>query len=160
MASFFYRLKEKIMYKSLINVVFLALLTSCTTAVTGRGHDLSVEMVKNIIPGKTTKNEIEHNLGSPNTITLDNKWIYMSSLESRMAFFKPKILDRNILEIKFNHDIVDNYEYHDNVKTIDIVAHTDETKIRGLKRNEFKSFVKNIGKFSAPQGRRGKKPKF
>ncbi|MBR2273447.1 MAG: outer membrane protein assembly factor BamE [Alphaproteobacteria bacterium] len=53
-----------------------------------------------------SQEEVREILGSPSVISsLDHKsWIYMNSTMRRLAFLKPKEIERNVLAVEFNLD--------------------------------------------------------
>ncbi len=68
------------------------------------GNNVSEEKYQKLQINKSSKPEIEKMLGSPNfTSTLDEKtWYYLYENRSKLLFFPYKILNRNLVELKFN----------------------------------------------------------
>ena len=101
---------------SIHKMFFLSLLlmtiSGCAndTFLVHNGNMPSSEKTSEIKQGQTMS-EVESVLGSPSAVTsFDGKtWIYMSSTLKKVAFFKPKEINREILAISFNDNIANLY---------------------------------------------------
>ena len=82
------------------------LLASCTPVVSQRGYLPDAAGEASIRVGLDTKDSIQQRLGDPSTQATfgSDAWYYISSTEKQVAFFDPKIENRNILAVHFDKD--------------------------------------------------------
>ncbi|MDE2462712.1 MAG: outer membrane protein assembly factor BamE [Alphaproteobacteria bacterium] len=80
--------------------------SGCTPVISKRGYLPDPVAEASIVVGKDTKETIEKKLGDPTTKSnfSGRSWFYISSVQQRVAFFPPTILDRDILAIRFNKE--------------------------------------------------------
>ena len=100
--------------------------------------------------GVTSKNTLLNAFGSPTIISFYNDkevWIYYSENIKHILFFKPKVIEREALVIKF-----DNEDRVSNIKKIDLgdedrefFFNQNRTFVKSHKNNFFKSIYENIG---------------
>lgn len=59
-----------------------------------------------IKPGEDTRSTVLAQLGSPSSEGLfdTNTWFYFSDVQERFAFYKPKVVERSIVAIRFGED--------------------------------------------------------
>ncbi len=59
-----------------------------------------------IKPGEDTRASVSAQLGSPSTkgVFDTDTWFYISEVQERLAFYKPKVADRSITAIRFGED--------------------------------------------------------
>ena len=79
-------------------------LTGCEPRLGIRGNLPDPELVARLEIGQTKRDEVFQLLGSPSTTALFDleTWIYFYERTETQAFFKPEILQRNVLVIKFS----------------------------------------------------------
>jgi outer membrane protein assembly factor BamE (lipoprotein component of BamABCDE complex) len=97
------------MRKSAILAASLLLLplTACLTPARDfHGYIPDEVQPYDIKPGEDTRSSVMAQLGSPSTEGLfDTKtWFYISDVQERFAFYKPKVADRSITAIRFGDD--------------------------------------------------------
>ena len=94
--------------RAILAVGLLALpLTACLTPSRDyHGYVADEAQPSEIQPGEDTRSTVLAQLGSPSTKSLfdDNTWIYMSELQERVAFYRPRVKTRNITAIAFGTD--------------------------------------------------------
>jgi outer membrane protein assembly factor BamE (lipoprotein component of BamABCDE complex) len=85
-------------------VLALTLLGACDPRVNVRGNTPDPELVEEIQPGSSTRNDVVRLLGTPSTLSTfrDNTWYYMGHRSEELAFFKPEILERSVLVVNFD----------------------------------------------------------
>lgn len=94
--------------KNRANVFALALATvslvACSPKLDTRGAMLDPESVQEIKPGVHTRNEVAQRLGTPSSLaTFDDKtWYYIGKKEETVAFLKPKVVEQQVIAIKFD----------------------------------------------------------
>ncbi len=90
-----------------VAVVLLAgSLMSCTPRVNTRGNLPDSELVAELVAGEITKEEVAELLGSPSTIgSFGNEaWFYISEQTETLAWFEPKVKERNVLVLEFDKE--------------------------------------------------------
>ena len=133
--------------------LFLILIIGCQKQVETRGNSLDPKLVSSIKPGIHKRYHIERLLGSPSTIaTFDEElWYYIGSSVKTFSFFKPELLKRKVLVIKFDQKgFVRNIRHLDttNQKEIDFVERKTPTK--GKELTFIQQAIGNVGKFRKP----------
>lgn len=85
-------------------VAVLASAAACAPRVTSNGNLPDAELVKEIKPGVHTRAEVIRMIGSPSSVsTFDkNTWYYISKKTETLAFFEPKVVDQQVLLIRFD----------------------------------------------------------
>jgi outer membrane protein assembly factor BamE (lipoprotein component of BamABCDE complex) len=83
-----------------------ALSAACTPSVSFQGYQAIEARPADVKVGADTKNTVRTKLGSPSTVsTFDpNVWFYISQISQHQAFYKPKVIRRDIVAISFNKD--------------------------------------------------------
>ena len=114
------------------------IMTGCESHVDSRGNSPDPKIVISIQPGIHKRHDVEKRLGTPSTITaFDNEvWYYISGRVKSVAFFKPKLLKRRILTVKFDkngivqHQLVNHLPLGRNVdeaiRMVDALHHNQE----------------------------------
>ena len=126
------------------------IVSACSFRVDNTGYMFENTDINIIKKGVTSKNTLLTTFGSP-TITsfYDDKevWIYYSENIKHILFFKPKVIDRDVLVIKF-----DNEDRVNNIKKIDLgdedrefFFNQNKTFVESHKSNFFKTIYENIG---------------
>src|SRR4051812_21889785 len=79
-------------------------LAACSPTVDTRGNLAEKERLDQIQPGVTTRDDIATILGTPSaTGTFDpNTWYYIGARTEKTAFFRPDVVERKIVVIKFD----------------------------------------------------------
>ncbi len=85
-------------------VALTAAATACSPRVDTRGNVPDAEMVAQIKPGLHTRNEVAGMLGTPSSLaTFDQKtWYYISKKTETTAFFDPKVVEQQVVAVKFD----------------------------------------------------------
>ncbi len=87
--------------------VFALPLTGCLSpSLDFHGYIADEVQPYDIKPDEDTRSSVMAQLGSPSTEGLfdTNTWFYVSDVQERFAFYKPKVSDRSITAIKFGED--------------------------------------------------------
>ncbi len=128
-----------------------AALAACTPRLDVRGNLPDPDDVLAVQPGITTRDQVAQILGSPTAVgTFDDKtWYYMSKRTETTAFFDPKVLDQEVLVVKFDDNgvVSDMRLYGDeNAQTVIPVART--TPNLGQEMTVLQQLIGNIGRFN------------
>ena len=82
-------------------------LTACLTPARDfHGYVADDAQPRDIKPDEDTRSSVLAQLGSPSTESVfdDKTWMYISDVQERVAFLKPKITKRSITAIRFGED--------------------------------------------------------
>ena len=81
-------------------------LSGCESRLDTRGNLLDPEKVLEIQPGELTREEVVEILGSPSSITAfgSDAWYYIAQRTKTIAFFAPKVTERQVLVVNFAKD--------------------------------------------------------
>jgi outer membrane protein assembly factor BamE (lipoprotein component of BamABCDE complex) len=129
----------------------LLLLGACAPRVDTHGFMPNPELIEQVEPGQVSKLDVADILGSPSTIaTFDNDtWYYITQKTQNFAFFKPEIVDQQVLVVNFDdQDIVSNvnrYTIEDGL-IVDPVSRTTPTV--GNELTFLQQLFGNIGRFA------------
>jgi outer membrane protein assembly factor BamE (lipoprotein component of BamABCDE complex) len=126
------------------------IVSACSFRVDKSGYMFENTDINAIKKGVTSKNTLLTTFGSP-TITsfYEDKevWIYYFENIKHILFFKPKVIERDVLVIKF-----DNENRVNSIKKIDLADEDREfffnqnkTFVESHKSNFFKTIYENIG---------------
>lgn len=138
------------MKKILLNIILLIATSSCITRLEKHGYMFDQADYEMMQEGITSKEKVLRIFGSPTIISdLDNDeaWIYYSEEVKRLLFFMPKITERNIIVIRFNHEDVIS-----KLRKIDLTQEEKKLKfsaqhtvVESQKIGFFKSLFGNVG---------------
>ena len=123
---------------------------ACSFRVEKSGYMFDNNDIDFIKKGVTSKTTLLKSLGTPTIVSqIDDKelWIYYSENTKHILFFKPTIIDRDILLLKFDEESRVN-----DIKKLDLndedkqyFFNQNKTFVQGHKNNLFKSIYENIG---------------
>lgn len=92
-------------FNFVFSLLFISFLSACSSDVflVHNGNMPADDKIAQVSKGQS-RDEVLEILGSPSAVsTLNaNEWLYMSSTVRRVAFLKPKILERDVLTISFD----------------------------------------------------------
>lgn len=122
---------------------------ACAPIASHNGFQAIEQNPKDIKVGLDTKSTVRGKLGSPSgTSTFDpNVWFYMSQIKHRVAFRRPRVVERNVTLVTFDKDSeqvasVNNYTLKDGK----VVAFNGrETPTRGRELTILEQILGNIG---------------
>ncbi len=131
--------------------LFIVFLNACSSDVflVHNGNMPSDDKVAQIQIGQSME-DVEDILGSPSSISTlnENEWIYMSSTLKKVAFFTPKIVDRDVLTIRFDDagkvSKISKLNEKDGKK---VKIDSDETESGGHNPGFFKKYFGGVGQY-------------
>lgn len=132
----------------------LFFLSSCLARVEKSGFMFDVYETSNISKNITSKQTIITNMGNP-TIKSDldgeETWIYLAEEIKHFLFFKPKVVSREILAMRFDEDSIvsDVWRLDLNSENEKIKFNQKQTEVESHKTNSIKAFFENIGQVRA-----------
>ena len=132
------------------------LLASCSPIVENYGHQWDSDDFKQIIEGQSGKDDVKAVLGTPST-TGDfgsNVWYYISTKRERVAFFKPEIVEQDVVAVLFDEeDHVKRVSRFNTKDKREVVIVGKVTPAEGKEMGILEQFLGNLGRFNAPGGR-------
>jgi outer membrane protein assembly factor BamE (lipoprotein component of BamABCDE complex) len=127
-------------------------LAGCHATVDPRGNLPTPEQLSQIKPGVTDKATVTRILGSPSSVAEfePNTWYYISQKTKEIAFFKPEIIDQQVLAIDFDKDGT----VHDvRRRTLDdrvaVSPNPHATPAPGREFTVWEQLIGNFGRFSS-----------
>lgn len=135
-----------------------AALAACQARVQTHGFMPNPGLVGQVEAGKQNKRDVNQLLGTPSTVaTFDSDvWYYITQRTENYAFFRPEIVDQQVLVVSFDDagvvDDVHGYTLEDG-KIVDIVSRTTPTV--GNELTFLEQLFGNVGRFTDKQGGAG-----
>jgi outer membrane protein assembly factor BamE (lipoprotein component of BamABCDE complex) len=130
------------------------LLTGCETIVDQRGFAPTPGSVEKLEVGSQSREDVVRLIGSPSTVATfnPNVWYYITQKQETYAFFKPQMLEQNVLQLTFNEtgrlQAMKKYELADG-KDIEMVSRITPTA--GKELTVLEQIMGNVGRFSGPR---------
>jgi len=136
--------------KTFFIAIFISLaISSCISRVEKHGYMFDLSDHQLLTEGIFTKNKVLQLMGSPTLISdLDGRevWIYYAEDVRKLLFFKPDIINREIIMLSFNKNEtltkLENYSL-ENEKNLRFAE--NYTKVHSNKNGVFKSIFGNVG---------------
>ncbi|WP_091738808.1 outer membrane protein assembly factor BamE [Phenylobacterium immobile] len=140
------------MFRRALTIVAAAAIlgsAACAPIASHNGFQAIESDPKDIKVGVDTKSTVRGKLGSPSgASTFDpNVWFYMSQVKHRVAFRRPRVVERNVTLVSFNKETeqvmaVNNYTLKDGK----VVAFNGrETPTRGRELTILEQILGNVG---------------
>jgi outer membrane protein assembly factor BamE (lipoprotein component of BamABCDE complex) len=104
-----------------------------------------------IEPGVDTKETVLRRLGTPSTESLVDQttWYYVTSTQERFAFYEPRVVDREVLVVRFREDgVVDSTDTFGEEKGKPVRYSADRTPTRGRELGIIEQIFGNVGRAS------------
>ncbi|MDP6515023.1 MAG: outer membrane protein assembly factor BamE [Alphaproteobacteria bacterium] len=142
-------------------IVALSGLPACTPRVDTHGFMPRPEFIEQLEPGKQNRDAVVRLMGSPSSIsTFDSStWYYITQRTKNFAFFKPEVVDQNILVIAFDEQgllsDIRRYTLEDGL-IVDPATHITPTA--GKEMTFIQQLFGNIGRFAKPAPAAGPGP--
>jgi outer membrane protein assembly factor BamE (lipoprotein component of BamABCDE complex) len=127
---------------------------SCAGRVDTRGNLADPEVVSQITPGESTRGTVEDLLGSPTTVATfnDQTWYYIGRKTEKVAFFKPDVLEQQVVAIHFDPaGVVDDVKIYgpDDSREVEIVDRATPTA--GKELSVLQQIFGNLGRFNTDE---------
>lgn len=138
-------------------------LSACSPKVDTRGYVRDEEWKKEIIAGKTTRDDVLGKFGSPSSRSSfgEETWYYMSARKETYAFLRSEVADQDVVRITFDPSgVVSKVETYDKSSVQDVKVVDRTTPTEGHTYGFFEQIIGNIGRFNRGSdkdgpGRRG-----
>lgn len=133
-----------------IFIAFLFLLSACAGTIDTRGNMPNPEQLSLVKPGELSKDDVAAMLGTPSSTSSfdDDSWYYINEKVKTVAFMDPKVLERNVIAVKFDKKgIVKDVVYYDlsdsrKIKPVDRITPTTGSEMTFLEQ-----MFGNLGRF-------------
>jgi outer membrane protein assembly factor BamE (lipoprotein component of BamABCDE complex) len=129
-----------------------ALISACSPVVDSRGNLPDDDAVLQVQPGIDDRSQVAKLLGSPSAIATfnDKTWYYISKKTRRVAFFDPKVLDQEVLAIRFDDNgVVSDMKIYGLEDARSVTPDPEETPTSGKELTILQQLMGNIGRFSS-----------
>lgn len=136
--------------RALAGAALLAL-AACSIPIDQRGNLPEKAALEQIKPGVTDKATVTRLLGSPSSIaTFDTStWYYISQKSKSVAFFKPDLLDQEVVAIDFDKDgLVRDIRHRGMEDAQAVTPNPNATPAPGREFSFIEQLIGNFGKFS------------
>jgi outer membrane protein assembly factor BamE (lipoprotein component of BamABCDE complex) len=133
------------------------LIAGCSTTVDQRGNLPDEAKLELIRPGITSKETVSQLLGTPSsTSTFDSRtWYYISRRTEQFAFFKPDLLDQQVVTVTFDENgVVQDVTRRGMEDRREVSMVTRVTPTPGRELGFMEQLVGNLGRFNAADSSR------
>lgn len=137
-------------FLSCLVVVFIVFsVSSCVKSVTTRGYIIEPELLEDLTVSVTTKQDVLQKLGSPSVASTfgEESWYYIHSKMEAVAFYKPRVIEQDIIAIEFHTNgtiqSINRYTIKDRKQ---IAYIEDITKMGGSRLGVMEQLLGNVGK--------------
>jgi outer membrane protein assembly factor BamE (lipoprotein component of BamABCDE complex) len=137
---------------SMAAIAALSAAAACAPVQTYNGFrsDRNNQEIPDPQVGVDTRSTVQQRFGSPSTTAVFDQtaWYYVSSVQERVAFYTPRITDRDVMVVRFDGDTVAAVEKY-GVERGRIVSYNDEvTPTRGPELSVLEQLLGTIGQTS------------
>lgn len=126
----------------------------CETIVDTRGFAPTPGSVEKLETDTQSREDVVRLIGSPSTVATfnPNVWYYITQKQEYYAFFKPSMLEQNVMQLTFNDSgrltAIKKYDLGDS-KDITMVSRITPTA--GKEITVLEQIMGNVGRFSGPR---------
>lgn len=139
----------------LASLTALALTGCLDIPVDQRGNLPDPAILGQINPGVTDKATVTRLLGSPSSIAAfdDGTWYYISQKTKEVAFFKPQLLDQEVVAIDFDKDgVVREVRHRGLDDRVAVAPNPNATPAPGREFSFLEQLIGNFGRYSGAPG--------
>lgn len=126
----------------------------CESIVDQRGFAATPGSVEKLETDTQSREDVVRLIGSPSAVATfnPNVWYYISQKQEYYAFFKPAMLEQNVMQLTFNDSgrltAIKKYDLGD-AKDIQMVSRITPTA--GKEITVLEQIMGNVGRFSGPR---------
>jgi outer membrane protein assembly factor BamE (lipoprotein component of BamABCDE complex) len=125
--------------------------TGCEETVDVRGNLPHASTLKEIKPGVQKRSDIQRLLGTPSAVSTFDKevWYYIGGRVKTVSFFKPEVLERKVVTVRFtDKGVVENIDVSDapTEKQFELVER--ETPTKGRELTFLQQLIGNVGRIN------------
>ena len=147
----FKKLRSRSFSALIVLVAASVILSACTSRYATRGNLPDPDRLEEVIPGEVHARDVAEILGTPSTFSTfgGESWYYISERVEYYAFLEPEILDRKVLQVRFNKQgMVEWVGQKDNQQGRNIVFVDRTTPTAGNEITFFEQIFGNLGRFN------------
>ena len=129
-----------------ITIIFCA----CEPRIATHGFMPREELVSQLSPGEQDKRLVSQVMGTPSSIGSfdDNVWYYITQRTEKQAFFKPQVIEQQVLVLFFDEkEILQSIEKYNLEEAQLIEPLDDKTPTVGRKLTILQQLFGNLGRF-------------
>ena len=123
--------------------------TACSPVRDIHGFTAAAEEQLTVEPGVDTKETVARRLGTPSTDSMLDQltWYYITSTQERFAFYAPRVVDRQVMAVRFRADgVVDSVDRFGEEKGKIVQYSEDRTPTRGRELGIIEQIFGNVGR--------------
>jgi outer membrane protein assembly factor BamE (lipoprotein component of BamABCDE complex) len=140
---------------SAIAVALAAATSACAPVQTYNGFrpDRNNAEIPDPQVGVDTRATVQQRFGSPSTTAVFDQttWYYVSSIQERVAFYTPRITERQVMVVRFDGDVVAGVERFGLERGRIVSYSSDETPTRGRELGVLEQLLGTVGASPLPQ---------
>ncbi len=139
----------------LLPVLFLLAASSCSAIESPhqlRGNHVDADLIKELVPGTSTKSDATSLLGSPTAKGAfdDNTWIYISATTRTRVGRLPGITSQDVTTLTFDQGgVLRNVKHLNQDDGLDVAVVGRATPSPGSEASFLQQLLGNVGKFNA-----------
>jgi len=129
-------------------------LGACSKTIDQRGFSPTPGSVEKVEIGVQSRDDIVRLIGSPSAVSTfnPNVWYYIAQKQESFAFFRPKIVDQQVMQLTFNDDgRLQGIKKYDQADGENITMVSRITPTAGKELTILEQILGNVGRFSTPQ---------
>jgi outer membrane protein assembly factor BamE (lipoprotein component of BamABCDE complex) len=138
----------------------MLVLAACTPTVSNRGNIVDRDLLTEIKPGESSREDVVRVIGSPTQVaTFDEKtWYYFGRNTKQYSFLDPEIVATQAIEVKFDDvGIVTSIDVLDPALAQNVQPIDRRTPTYGHETTIMEQLVGNLGRPGGLGGKEGKK---
>lgn len=142
-------------------LVALGMFMGCSTTITSRGNAPDPEMLSQIKVGEHNRSQVARILGTPSNAAIfnDATWYYVSRKTKAVAFYKPEVLESQVIAIHFDKSgKVKEIRRYTQKDGRDITPVARATPTPGREMGLLEQLLGNIGRFEVEDRRTTRPP--
>jgi outer membrane protein assembly factor BamE (lipoprotein component of BamABCDE complex) len=147
---------RRLFYPSLAAAMLALMLGACNVPADPRGNLPTEAQLKEIQPGVTDKATVTRVLGSASSVAPfdGDTWYYISQKTKEVAFFKPDLIDQEVLAISFDKQgIVRDVRHRGWNDRVAVIPNPKATPAPGREFSVWEQLIGNFGRFGgSPPG--------
>ncbi|MCA8908185.1 MAG: outer membrane protein assembly factor BamE [Rhodospirillaceae bacterium] len=143
--------RDRLLAGACLAVALAVGLGGCGGDVRTRGHLVEDRYLAELTVGQSTAEEVLQALGTPSTVAPfdDHTWYYIGQREEQTAFFRPDVLERRVVMVRFDDaGILSEMGERtlDDAEEVNLVER--ETPSLGREMGFLEQMLGNIGRFN------------
>ncbi len=122
---------------------------ACSPVRDVHGFTAASEEQLKVEPGVDTKETVSRRLGTPSTESMVDQltWYYVTATQERFAFYAPRVVDREVMAVRFRADgVVDSVDKFGIEKGKVVRYSADRTPTRGRELGIIEQIFGNVGR--------------